>query len=77
MSTKKIYELLPCPFCGGEGHMEHNSRAYMNHNSVRVAYVYCKNCNARSPKFNREKYSPHTIAEQKAAEAWNTRTRKE
>lgn len=74
MSFRRTYELLPCPFCGGKGHMEHDSRSYMNGKSTRVSYVYCENCNARSPKFNRLEYNPHNIAEQKAVEAWNMRT---
>lgn len=43
-------KLKPCPFCGGEAIIEKNHRAFIKGLSTRVAFVYCKKCNAKAIK---------------------------
>lgn len=68
--------LLPCPFCGGDPKLESSSRAVISAQTERVAYVYCRNCHARSPRIRLAKYgctSYSKDAVEEAARAWNRR----
>ena len=72
----KIYELKPCPFCGGRAYLERRHRAFINATETRVAFVRCMNCEARTGRFKLEDYGTRnhsTIAEEKAVESWNRR----
>lgn len=67
-----------CPFCGGSARLE-MARAYVKGKSSTVAVVYCRRCNARSPRFERKKdknskngYNSTEILN-KAVESWNRR----
>lgn len=69
-------KLKPCPFCGGAAYLERCHRAFINAETTRVAFVRCKNCNARTGRFKLEDYgktSHSTEANEKAIEAWNRR----
>ena len=70
-------KLKPCPFCGGEAIIEKNHRAFIKGLSTRVAFVYCKKCNARTGRFKLEDYgctSHSSVAVQKAIAVWNERS---
>lgn len=69
---KFIRQLKPCSHCGGKGFLEEDSRAYMNGESVRCAYVWCTKCHARSAKFDIKETS-RVDAVTKAVENWNAR----
>ena len=49
-------KLKPCPFCGGKPYLETNHRAFINAKTTKVAYVWCRNCNARTERIPLEKY---------------------
>lgn len=71
-----LTELKPCPFCGGEAYLEDKHRAFIKGQSTRVAYVRCRRCNARTERFELQKYggaSHSAEAERLAVEAWNRR----
>lgn len=71
------YNLKPCPFCGGKARLEKSSRGFIEGKSTRIAYVYCLECNARSPRFKLEDFgsTSHSMkANELAIEAWNRRT---
>lgn len=56
-----MYELKPCPFCGGEAELT----VFCDfRGDIAKAYAYCVNCNAYVGIFSKEEY---------AIEAWNTR----
>jgi Lar family restriction alleviation protein len=58
MAEKGHTELLPCPFCGGEGRNEPDGRSP-------GYWIQCQQCHAQSD----DRGSPEM-----AAKAWNTRT---
>ena len=66
-----FHELKSCPFCGARPYIESRSRAFINGETVRVAYVRCTECNARAERF------PNSIGQRAsvklAVEAWNKR----
>ena len=69
-------KLKPCPFCGGKPYLETNHRAFINAKTTKVAYVWCRNCNARTERIPLEKYgkTSHSFeAELDAIAAWNKR----
>lgn len=69
-------DLRPCPFCGGDPYIESNHRAFIKGKSTKVAYVRCRKCNARTARFELEKFgctSHSAEAERLAMEAWNRR----
>lgn len=73
---KIVYEIKLCPFCGGVPKLERSSRAFIGGESTRVAYIWCTNCNARSPRVPLSKYgktSASVEAEVEAVNAWNRR----
>lgn len=68
--------LKPCPFCGGEAYLETNHRAFIKGETTKVAYVRCRKCNARTERFELEKFgctSHSAEADKLAMEAWNRR----
>lgn len=68
--------IKPCPFCGGQVHLEKAHRAYIEGKSTKVCFVRCLDCNARSGRVDIADYgySSHSIeAENKAIEMWNRR----
>ena len=69
-------ELKPCPFCGGKPYLEQSSRAFVNGEPGRVAFVRCTNCEARTGKVPLMKYgktSNSIEANDEAVELWNRR----
>lgn len=69
-------KLKPCPFCGGKPYLETNHRAFINARTTKVAFVRCRNCNARTERIPLEKYgkTSHSFeAELDAIAAWNKR----
>ena len=64
--------MKPCPFCGGEPHLERNHRNFVKGEPTRVALVRCTQCEAKSGKFDLRTYAPQT-AQTLAIEAWNRR----
>lgn len=76
----KPKKLLPCPFCGGKAILEYNHRAFIKKQTTKVAFVRCKECNARSGRFKLSDYG-HTSysveANNAAIEAWNRRNKEE
>ena len=68
------YNLLPCPFCGGRGHLERSARCFVGGLPSKAAFVRCVDCEARTSKVPIEKYgntSHSTEAEKEAVEFWN------
>ena len=68
-------ELKPCPFCGGEAMLYHQSSKYTKYDGN---YVYCFNgCGCRTRLF--ECYGntgkTHKETEQEAINAWNRRAK--
>ena len=41
-------ELKPCPFCGGKAYLEMRHRAFIKGKTTLVAYVRCRECEART-----------------------------
>lgn len=73
-SNKKY--LKPCPFCGGKAYLEKKFRAFIDGESARVAFVRCKQCNARSGRVKLSDYgrtSSSGEANKKVVDAWNRR----
>ena len=69
-------ELKPCPFCGGKPYLETNHRAFINAKTTKVAYVRCRDCEARTQRFELKAFgrtSHSGAANEKAIEAWNRR----
>ena len=66
-------KLKPCPFCGGEAVMYHQSSKYTDYDGN---FVHCLKCGCRTKLFeclgNTGKTHYDTIKE--ATMAWNTRT---
>lgn len=72
-------KLKSCPFCGGKPYLETNHRAFINAKTTKVAYVWCRSCNARTERIPLEKYgkTSHSLeAESDAMKAWNNRVEK-
>ena len=70
------YYLLPCPFCGGRGHLEEKYRSFVAGKSERVALVRCLDCGARAGRVRLSDYdktSHSTEATEKAVSYWNDR----
>lgn len=65
------YEMKTCPFCGGMPYLERNHRAFINAKTTRVAFVRCKDCNARSCRY--ELGDNPAEAKQMAVDHWNMR----
>ena len=66
-------ELKPCPFCGGEAMLYHQSSKYTDHDGN---YVYCFNgCGCRTKLFicYEGTGKTHKETEQEAINAWNRR----
>ena len=71
-----IYQLRPCPFCGGEAFLERNQRAIIKGEKQRVSLVKCMSCHARSERFLISDFGHSSVskeAEQHAVDAWNRR----
>lgn len=64
--------MKPCPFCGGEPHLERNHRNFVKGEPTRVSLVRCTVCEAKSGKFDLRTYTSQT-AQTLAIEAWNRR----
>ena len=71
MREVKRYELKLCPFCGGQPYLERNHRAFINAQTTRVTFVRCKDCNARTSRYNVK--GNRLEAEQQAVDHWNMR----
>ena len=81
------YDLKPCPFCGGKGHIKHKCLRFIGKNYIgmvkerRSCYVQCGACKARGGPFTMMviklsgKISQHDrqYMERFAAENWNSR----
>lgn len=81
------YDLKPCPFCGGKGHIKHKCLRFIGKNYIgmvkerRSCYVQCGACKARGGPFTMMviklygKISEHDrqYMERFAAENWNSR----
>ena len=65
-------ELKPCPFCGGKPYIEGHHRAFINAQTTRVAFVRCRECEARTQRFSTEVFGRNE-AKEMAIEAWNRR----
>ncbi len=71
-----MYQIKLCPFCGGRPYLEGHTRAFINGETTKVAFVRCTQCSARSGRFNLADFgkSSWSIDACKAAvEAWNSR----
>ncbi len=72
----KRFEILPCPFCGGDPYLEQSSRGFHRGVSTRLAYVRCKGCGARGPHFDLAEFgctASSSRANELAVAAWNRR----
>ena len=68
--------LKSCPFCGGRPYLEDSHRSFVNGKSTKVAFIRCKECNARSQRIDISDYgctSRSFQANQLVADAWNKR----
>ena len=73
-------ELKPCPFCGGKPYLETHHRAFINAKTTKVAFVRCRDCEARSNRFELETFGRTSYSHEanlKAIEAWNRRATNE
>lgn len=66
-------DLMPCPFCGGEGQLY----TFVSDGVPKysVANVYCKNCFAKTASFEDSEHNGKYFF--KAIEAWNRRVKDE
>jgi len=62
----KTYDIKPCPFCGGNGTIIHDTYT----NNVECSYVMCENCQARGVKII---VSARYCSDEEAVEKWNRR----
>ena len=69
-------ELLPCPFCGGEAVMYHQSSKYTDYDGN---YIHCLECGCRTKLFEclGTTGKTHKDTKAEAIKVWNTRTPKE
>lgn len=65
-------ELKPCPFCGGEALLYHQSSKYTDYDGD---YAYCMKCGCRTKLFEcfNGTGKTHTDTEIEAMNAWNRR----
>ena len=65
-------KLKPCPFCGGEAVMYHQSGKYADYDAD---YVYCMRCGCRTKIFDCGKGTgkTHADTEKEAMASWNRR----
>lgn len=63
-------KLKPCPICGGEGMIYHQSSKYTDHDGD---YVYCMNCGCRTQLFKcfNGTGKTHDDTEKEAINDWN------
>lgn len=76
MRSQSMYQLRPCPFCGGKPRLEAAFRAFVRKETMRVAFVRCTECQARGARVPLADYgkTSHSIeAEQAAVDLWNRR----
>lgn len=76
VNWRELYDLKPCPFCGGEAKLETSHRAFINAQTTKVAYVFCTNCNARSGRVALKDYGCTSYSEdanEEAVSRWNIR----
>ena len=66
------HNLKGCPFCGGMPYIESHSRAFVNRESTRVAFVRCKDCNTRTERIPLDPIG-QAEAVQRAVNRWNSR----
>ena len=69
-------QLRRCPFCGGKAYLETGHRAFIGGITTRVAFVRCRDCNARSGREELRDYgctSHSGEANAKVIAAWNRR----
>lgn len=68
----KIEKLKPCPFCGGEAVLYHQSSKYTDKDGN---YVHCIKCGARTKLFEcfNGTGKTHTDTKKEAVEAWQKR----
>lgn len=68
-------ELKPCPFCGGHGVVSLQGAPSMVSSKPLVAFVRCDACGAYGERFYTGGGKAAQTAKNKAARAWNTRTK--
>jgi Lar family restriction alleviation protein len=68
----KENELKPCPFCGGEAVLYHQSSKYTDYDGD---YVHCMHCGCRTKLFEcfNGTGKTHEDTEREAVNAWNRR----
>ena len=62
----------PCPFCGGDGHLRHDTACWGHGDYSRVHFVICRKCGAQGPTVD-EYDEPHGQAVSSAIKSWNRR----
>ena len=67
MSTASV---KTCPYCGGEPYIEACHRAFIHGETTKVAFVRCRDCNARTARVPIELYG-RTKAVERAIMLWN------
>lgn len=66
-------KLKPCPFCGGEAVMYHQSSKYTDYDGN---FVHCLECGCRTKLFEclGNTGKTHADTKKEAGNAWNSRT---
>ena len=59
-----------CPYCGGIPYIEASHRAFIGGETTRVAFVRCRDCNARTGRVPIKDYG-RTKAVERAIMLWN------
>ena len=67
--------LKPCPFCGGRAYTERAEKAKLGNRRMKVIYVRCSNCFARTGRmaYMDDEVDSRLKAKNDAIRAWNVR----